>query len=370
MMYLGRPSGVAPIYLLRRDFSKTKDPQVLAQADAGIDKFAWSPDGTVGVAITSGRAVALRPGQEARRLADNINAVTFGWDSDTVYAVRITRDGADDRAQILRIDFVSGAVKTLATVRYPHPLTAPEASLREAQFIDDGGLVRIYAVADGNLTLWILGAPDVYRIDAANGDVRNSSGQPTLWSPDGAYRVTLHEADSTTALRLRDRSNEVVAAVSVTGLVSHVRWAGTSNEIVFTLGVLSAGGGVRQDLFVWDLENRNDPLPLTSNGVSFGAEWRGDHVELGAVMQEIVYPIGVELDETAHVMRIRWDDGHLGEWGWLTLRQACPCALCAGEGNQPGVVTLGTIFTPQQTTMERVKWIGRYAAGTDLGRRA
>ena len=78
-------------------------------------------------------------------------------------------------------------------------------------------------------------------------------------------------------------------------------------------------------------------------------------------MPEIVNPIAVELDETDRVMRIRWDDGHLGEWGWLALRRACPCALCAGEGNLPGVVTLGTIFTPQQTTMERVKWIGRYA---------
>ena len=78
-------------------------------------------------------------------------------------------------------------------------------------------------------------------------------------------------------------------------------------------------------------------------------------------MQQIVNPIAVELDETDRLMRIRWDDGHLGVWGWLTLRRACPCALCAGEGSAPGVVTLGTIFTPQQTTMERVKWIGRYA---------
>ena len=27
----------------------------------------------------------------------------------------------------------------------------------------------------------------------------------------------------------------------------------------------------------------------------------------------------------------------------------------------PGVVTLETYLTPEQTTMERVKWIGRYA---------
>jgi DUF971 family protein len=75
----------------------------------------------------------------------------------------------------------------------------------------------------------------------------------------------------------------------------------------------------------------------------------------------VVNPIGVELDESARRMRIRWDDGHLGEWSWEQLRRACPCALCAGEGSLPGVVTLETLFTPQQTTMERVKWIGRYA---------
>ena len=275
MVYLGRQSGVAPIFLLRRDFSKQRDAQVMAQSEQGIEKFAWSPDGSVGAAITSGRAVALTPQQEPRRLADNIRALTFGWDAQTVYAVRITRDGADDRAQVLQIDFVGGAVKTLATVRYPHPVTGAETPLREAQFIDDGGMVRIYAVADGNLALWILGAPSVYRIDAGNGDVSEIRRQPILWSPDGAYRVTLEEQGGTTDLRLLDRSNDVVAAVSVNGLVSHVRWAGTSNEIVFTLGVLSAAGGVRQDLYVWDLKERNDPLPLTSDGVSFGAEWRG-----------------------------------------------------------------------------------------------
>ena len=39
-------------------------------------------------------------------------------------------------------------------------------------------------------------------------------------------------------------------------------------------------------------------------------------------MQEIVNPIAVELDDTARLMRIRWDDGHLGEWGWAALRRA------------------------------------------------
>lgn len=75
----------------------------------------------------------------------------------------------------------------------------------------------------------------------------------------------------------------------------------------------------------------------------------------------MVNPIAVEIDETARRMRIRWDDGHLGEWDWTDLRRACPCALCAGEGNAPGLVTLDTYFTPEQTTLEQVKWIGRYA---------
>ena len=95
--------------------------------------------------------------------------------------------------------------------------------------------------------------------------------------------------------------------------------------------------------------------------------WRD--VELGAVMQQIVNPIAVELDETDRLMRIRWDDGHLGVWGWMTLRQACPCALCAGEGNMPGVVTLETIFTPEQMTMERGEMDRPIRPGPDLGGR-
>ena len=65
--------------------------------------------------------------------------------------------------------------------------------------------------------------------------------------------MTVHEDGNNTALRLRDRGNNVVASIGVTGLVSHIRWAPTSNEIVFTIGSTGANGGVRQDLYVWDL---------------------------------------------------------------------------------------------------------------------
>jgi hypothetical protein len=275
MTYLGRPSAVAPVYLLVKDFSVARDPDVLAQAAQGVSSYAAAPNGRVAASVISGRAVALDRGGKTRRLADNITTVTFGWDAETLYAIRITRDGGNDLAKVLEIDFVSGATRQLATVRYPHPVIGAEAPLQEAQFIDNGGAVRLYAVADGNLTLWVLGAPATYRIDPANGDVTEIGREPILWSPDGTLRVTTHKDGNNTALRLRDRGNTVLASTGVNGLVSHVRWAGTNNEIVFTLGVSSSGGGVRQDLYVWDLEDRKEPMPLTSTGAAFGAEWRG-----------------------------------------------------------------------------------------------
>ncbi len=64
MTYLGRPSAVAPIYLLIRDFSVAKDPDVLAQADQGVSSYANAPDGRVSAAIINGRAVALSGREE------------------------------------------------------------------------------------------------------------------------------------------------------------------------------------------------------------------------------------------------------------------------------------------------------------------
>jgi hypothetical protein len=230
----------------------------------------------VGAAIIGERLVALTPGETARALADDISAVTFGWDSDTVYAVRITPDGANDVAEVIQIDFASGDSSALGSVSYPRPVIGADPPLREAQFIDDGGLVRLYAVADGNLVLWILGAPATYRVDPGNGSFSEVNREPILWSPDGRQRIEVRENDNGTSdLIVRERSGDSVASVRVTGLVSHVRWVRSANEVVFTLGRVGANGGVRQDLYVWDLADNSDPLPLTSNGVSFGAEWLG-----------------------------------------------------------------------------------------------
>ena len=91
----------------------------------------------------------------------------------------------------------------------------------------------------------------------------------------------------------------------------------------------------------------------------------GDRVEVESESTERPARRGaieeVVREEPSPRYRIRWDDGHLGEWSWTALRRACPCALCAGEGSLPGVVNLETVFDERQTTMNEVRWIGRYA---------
>jgi hypothetical protein len=276
MLYLGRQTTTAPVYLLRRDFSTTAEATVTAQASSGVEKFAWAPDGSRGVALIDGNAVALMPGEAARPLASDISAMAFGWDADTVFAVRIVPDGSSDRADVLAIDFASGEERILIGISYARPVIGPDPPLREAQFIDNGDTVRIYATNDGNVVVWILGAPAVYRVDPVDGRLMEVEREPLLWSPDGRYHIALTEnSNGTTVIAKQNRGGDAEASVTLTGLVSHIRWAPTRNEIVFTLGRSTSGGGIRQDLYVWDLVDGNAPSPLTSNGAAFGAEWLG-----------------------------------------------------------------------------------------------
>ena len=139
-------------------------------------------------------------------------------------------------------------------------MTGAEEPVREAQFIDDGGFVRLYAVADGHLTLWVLGAPD--HLPVRSGQRRrdrNRAASRPCGHPTASFGSPCTRTATTPRSRLRDRGNNVLASTGVTGLVSHIRWAPTNNEIVFTLGLTGASGGVRQDLYVWDLEDRKDP---------------------------------------------------------------------------------------------------------------
>ncbi len=274
MTFLGRAKASSPIRLSRHDFATTTDPTVVLEDPAGVAHYAWAPDGRVGVAIVSGRAVALVEGQAPRALTNPVDAVIFADDSTTLYGLRITRDGSNDRAEVLKIAFDTGASEILATISYPHPTIIADAALKEAQFADDGGIVRLWVTLDSNLVAWILGAPATYRIDPASGAFTQVDHPPVLWSPDQRTHIGVTEKSGTTTLTLLGRDEAAQASVKVTGLVSHIRWAGSDNEIVFTLGRIVAGG-VRQDLYVWDLVDGEAPAAITSNGVSFGAEWLG-----------------------------------------------------------------------------------------------
>ncbi len=274
MMYLGRATASSPIRLSRRDFATTADPTVVLESSSGVSHYVWAPDGRIGAAIMAGRAVAIEAGKDVRTLTDPVDALIFADDSTTLYGVRIARDGTNDRAEILSIDFASGATEVLTTVTYPHPEIIADPALKEAQFADNGGIVRMFVTVDGYVVTWILGAPATYRVDPADGSYTQVDKQPILWSPDQRKRVDVSEASGTSTLTLVDLDDIPKASVKITGLVSHIRWASSNNEIVFTLGKL-VGGGVRQDLYVWDLVDGHAPPPLTSNGASFGAEWLG-----------------------------------------------------------------------------------------------
>ncbi len=274
MLYLARPSALGASELFRDDFSTSAKPVVVAKSNLDIAHYAVAPDGTVMAAIVNGKLLAITPGKPDRTLASDVNAVTFGGDASTVYAVKITRGGANDDATVYAIGFTSGTTTTLSTINFPHPATQQRSQLNEARFFDEGGTERLYATSDGNVVFWVANGGQ-WRIDPVNGDTIEVARQPVLWSPDGTQHVVITESGLQSTLALVDSTGATLARVQVTGLLSHLRWSPGGTRVVFTLGVNSANGGVRQDLYVWDLGNGKKPTLLTSNGASFGAEWLG-----------------------------------------------------------------------------------------------
>jgi hypothetical protein len=277
MIYQGRAAALAPIYLLGHDFTTEEDPDVLAQ-DPNIDvrRFTWAPDGRVGAGLLADVLVSIEPGESKRNLGTGISTITFGDDGSTVYAVRVTTDGGNDVATVLAIGFGNGDTEELASVSYERPTVGAEPALPEAQFTDEGGTVRLYWMSDGRLRLWVLGA-STWDIDPGDGDVTDLEGDelPVLVDPDGEHRIAFEEDEGETTLRYLSASDAELATTSVSGLVSHLRWSRSGDRVVFTVGRSASGGGVLQDLFLWDLETEAAPMQLTTTGAAFGAVWRG-----------------------------------------------------------------------------------------------
>jgi len=278
MVYLGKASRTAEFDLMRRDFAvdpKVTAPEKVADGSAGGLAFAWSPDGLLGAAIIGGNAWAVVPGQPPRSLLLNVSALVFSDDSTTLYAMRITADGTDDHADLFAIDVLTGQAQKVATVGpYPHPLTSQDpVVLHRTQFLDDGGVNRLYFTVDGYVLIYVKGAPSIYRIDPVTGAVTTAQHLPTLWSPDQELWVELSERNSTlTRVILHHRDGSPNTTVNAPGVVSHVRWAPNSLEIVLTLSYYGTGSTVLSDLYVWDVL-KSQLTPLTSNGLARGAEW-------------------------------------------------------------------------------------------------
>ncbi len=279
MVYLSRGAAAGPIHLFHRDFEKKRAAEEVAQPAAGVTRFTWAPDGTIGAALigTTGEVRAIRPEKKDRTLLDGADAITFGGDASTLYAVTITTSGTRDTATVRSIDVKSGDAHRLTQFSYPHQQIFPDPLLQEAAFADDGGTVRLFPTNDGNLVLWILGAPGTatYRIDPVDGTRTEVRRAPVLWSPDGSRRVDVNIDKLVSTLTLRNRAAEASASVKIDGLVSHLRWSADGSEVSFTLGRVAAAGGVIQDLYIWDLVDGKKPMAITSNGTSFGAEWLG-----------------------------------------------------------------------------------------------
>jgi hypothetical protein len=275
MIYLARKGSGSAVDLWRRDFSKSGDPTSMATAEQGIAKFAWAPDGGVGAVVVDGHVVAIDKDGKKRPLVDGADEIAFGPSGDTLYVVQIGRLSGKDRCQLFAVDFATGESTRLTDFTYTHPQIVKDPPLVEAAFNDEGGLVRLWPTADGNLVLWILGAPATYRVDPVTGARTNVTRTPTLYSPDASRRVESKLKGSITTLTLYDRNGQASASVKVTGLVSHLRWAPNGSEVSFTLGVLGRSGGVVQDRYLSDLEICMDAMPLTTNGTSTGAEWLG-----------------------------------------------------------------------------------------------
>jgi hypothetical protein len=276
MVYLGRSAALEPIYLLRHDFTTDVEPEVLAQdPELDVRRFAWAPDGRVGAALLVDRLVSIEPGDDKRPLGDGISAITFGADATHLYAVRITEDGADDVAHILRIDFASAELEELASVTYPRPGQASRGALEDARFEDEGGPVRLFWMPDATLRLWVANAGS-WKIDPATTEASALGEASTiLWSPDGTQHVVVRAEGATSTLVITARDGAEVSRTEVDGNVSHLRWSPAGDQVAFTRGQATPNGGVLQDLFLWQFTERDTPARLTNTGAGFGAEWLG-----------------------------------------------------------------------------------------------
>ncbi len=71
-------------------------------------------------------------------------------------------------------------------------------------------------------------------------------------------------------------------------------------------------------------------------------------------------PTSFLLDDEQKQLILSWTDEHESLHSWEALRWACPCAVCAGEGGVPGVLSTKKSLTEDEKTLVNVEPVGRY----------
>lgn len=69
-------------------------------------------------------------------------------------------------------------------------------------------------------------------------------------------------------------------------------------------------------------------------------------------------PTGITADKTRAVLSVNWEDGHASELPFKLLSDACPCATCNAERNDPNPLK---ILRPHSYELEAINPVGNYA---------
>ena len=253
-----------------------------------VDDYVWAPDGGSGPRSSMpGRGPG--PRTATPNLIDPVDALAFA--DDSTHALRDPhRAGRGERpADVLAIDFTTGGRSVTPSLSAPEIFSDPP--LKEAQFATTAASLARATVADTSSP--DPRGPSTYRIDRQTGPTSRRRGA-ILWprtSRRGSGGGSAHE-HVTSALGGRGAGH---GQRDWPG--SHVRWAGTNNEVVFTLAAWSAGRATGP--LHLGPGRRQGAIALTSNGASFGAEWLGvPQSGCHETDLEVVNPIAVELDDT------------------------------------------------------------------------
>src|SRR3954465_7290431 len=81
----------------------------------------------------------------------------------------------------------------------------------------------------------------------------------------------------------------------------------------------------------------------------------------GCNVMNSIAPLAVEAEDATQTVFISWSDGHTSQHTFEHLRWLCPCAECKGEFGVPGKLQYTRTLRPEQTRLEDVQPIGRYA---------